>query len=299
MKILITGGLGYIGSRLCEAYRDSGDEITVIDNRFIPESVAFLAKERFKYYQLDILDEALIPLIKEADVIYHLAGITNVAYTKSEESKHLDGEIKRVGIEGTNFILKHMREETKLIFPSTHVVFEGHQFTENIEEDFQPNAQLTYSNVKLQNELDIKKKCKNYIILRLASVYGLGNNMRTQILPNLFSKITSQNETIKLFGGGVQLKSLVALGDVVDVMRFMSKSPIKNEIYHVSNESRTVNEVANLCNSIKRVNIIKTDDEIPNKGYSLSNKKLLSTGFKFKCNLESEMRKMISRWSTR
>ena len=56
---------------------------------------------------------------------------------------------------------------------------------------------------------------KNYVILRLGSVYGYSTDtMRINIMPNLFSKIASQNGTINLFSGGKQIKSLVPLIDV-------------------------------------------------------------------------------------
>ncbi len=75
----------------------------------------------------------------------------------------------------------------------------------------------------------------NYIILRLASVYGFSNDStRIQIVPNLFSKIASENGTIKLFAKGVQLKSLVALKDVARCFKFMEeKLKIKNEIFNL------------------------------------------------------------------
>ena len=58
----------------------------------------------------------------------------------------------------------------------------------------------------------IKKSGKNYIILRLGSVYGYStDSMRIDIMPNLFSKIASQNGTLKLFAGGRQIKSLSSL----------------------------------------------------------------------------------------
>ena len=66
---------------------------------------------------------------------------------------------------------------------------------------------------KVQNEKDIKESKKNYVIFRLGSVYGYSSSdtMRINIMPNLFSKIASQNGTINLFAGGKQIKSVVVL----------------------------------------------------------------------------------------
>ena len=75
--------------------------------------------------------------------------------------------------------------------------------------------------------------------------------MIINIMPNIFSKIASQNGTIKLFAGGKQLKSLVNLVDVVRCMKFMEEnSKIKNEIFHLVNEQTTVRKVAEICKKI-------------------------------------------------
>ena len=74
----------------------------------------------------DILDKDLVnKYFKNADVVHHLAGVTSVPRTKSESSKEQDDKIKLVAEEGTQNILNAISNECKLIFPSTHVVYEG------------------------------------------------------------------------------------------------------------------------------------------------------------------------------
>jgi len=156
-----------------------------------------------------------------------------------------------------------------------------------------------YAKSKNQNEVDIKKNHQNYVILRLGSVYGYSlDTMRINIMPNLFSKITSQDGVIKLFSGGKQLKSLVSLIDVVRCMKFVEeKEEIKNETFHLVNEQTTVKKVAELCKKINpKVKLIITKDETPNLGYTLSNKKLLNTGFKFLYNLQNSVEEMVDNW---
>ena len=107
-------------------------------------------------------------------------------------------------------------------------------------------------------------------------------------MPNLFSKITSQDGTIKLFSGGKQFKSLVPLIDVVRCFKFMAdRSEINNEIFNLTKDNVTVKEIALICKKInKNVTIIETTDEVANLGYTLSNKKLLKFGFRFLYNLK-------------
>ena len=99
-------------------------------------------------------------------------------------------------------------------------------------------------------------------------------------MPNLFSKIASQNGTISLFGGGKQIKSVVPLIDVVRCMKFMEENDkIKKETFNLAKESVTVKQVAEMCKKYNpKISIEVTDDETPNLGYTLSNKKLFRTG---------------------
>lgn len=303
-KIVITGGLGYIGSELCKLY--SGESryknIVVVDKKFVSERVKQLRDWGIEFIQASILDEnAMAEIVKDADVVIHLAGITDVAYVKTQSNAEQDKEIIETGITGTKNIIKHVKKDCKIIFPSTHVVYEGFSETRtDLTESEPPCPVLTYSTVKVQSEIDFAASDVNYVILRLGSVYGYSTDtMRMGIMPNLFSKIASQNGTIKLFSGGVQLKSLVPIFDVARCMKFMAeRSDIQREIFHLAKENMTVKQVAELCKEINpKLTIIETQDEIPNLGYTISNQKLLNTGFEFRYNIRQCMEEMIRNWS--
>ena len=227
-KIVITGGLGYIGTELCKIYSGYSwnDQITVLDNRFISERVNQLRKWNINFVHGDILNKKLInDLLFDADVVHHLAGITNVPRTKSESMDSHDEKIKLVGEQGTQNILDAISDKCKIIFPSTHVVYEGiGEIKTDIDEEETTKPLLSYSLSKSANETQIKNSGKNYNILRLGSVHGYSNDtMRIDIMPNLFSKIASQNGTLKLFAGGRQIKSLVPLIDVARCFKFMEE----------------------------------------------------------------------------
>ena len=304
-KIVIVGALGYLGSELCKLY--SGESwfhnIVAIDSKFVSKRISQLKDWNIKFYQGEILDKDFLKNhLKDADIVHHLAGVTDVAYVKKESNPEQDKKIKQIAIEGTNNILELIPQKCKIIFPSTHVIYEGLKETKkNITEDQKPCPVLIYSSSKVQNEEDIKKSRKNYIILRLGSVYGYSDTdtMRINIMPNLFSKITSQDGEINLFGGGKQIKSVVPLIDVVRCMKFMEKNEkISKEIFNLVKETVTVKEVAEICKKHNpKVTIKSTDDEIPNLGYALSNKKLLNTGFKFLYSLDESIFTMVQNWS--
>ena len=303
-NILITGALGYIGTELCKLYSGFSwkYEVVAIDNRFISERVNELKRRKIKFVQADILNlDAIKPFIEKAEIVHHLAGITDVAYVKKESNKVKDELTIKVAVEGTANVLKLMNSEAKIIFPSTHVVYEGlKEKKENIQENENTSTFLAYSSSKVENEKQIIDSGKKYAILRLGSVYGFSTDtMRMNIMPNLFSKIASQNGKIKLFGGGLQLKSLVPLIDVARCFKFIEeKKDFEDGVYNLTKENVTVKEVAELCKKINpKLEILLTSDEVPNKGYSLSNKKLLKTGFKFVNSLEKCLEEMITKWS--
>ena len=303
-KIVITGGLGYIGTELCKLYSGVSwhHEIVVIDNRFISERVNQIRNWNMEFVQGDILDKNLIVRhCKNADVVHHLAGITDVPRTKNDAKSSKDEKIKEVGEKGTQNILDVISNDCKIIFPSTHVVYEGtNEVKINIKENEATRPVLSYSLSKSINENQLKKSGKNYVILRLGSVYGYSaDSMRIDIMPNLFSKIASQDGTLKLFAGGRQIKSLVPLIDVARCFKFMEeKKEINSETFNLTKDTITVKEVAEICKKYNpKVILRETNDEVPNLGFSLDNKKLKDTGFKFLYNLDRNIKEMIHKWS--
>ena len=303
-KIVITGGLGYIGTELCKLYSGVSwnTEITVIDNRFISERVNQVRNWNMNFVHGDILDKNLVEkYCKDADIVHHLAGITEVPRTKSESSNDKDKKITLVAKQGTQNILDAISDKCKIILPSTHVVYEGIEKVKNdILENEETKPILSYANSKVINEKQLKDSGKNYIILRLGSVYGYSTDTtRLDIMPNLFSKISSQDGILKLFAGGRQIKSLVPLIDVARCFKFMEeRDDISSEVFNLTKDVVTVKEVAEICKKYNpKITLRETNDEIPNLGFSLSNKKILNAGFKFLYNLDESIKDMISKWS--
>ena len=154
-KIVVVGALGYLGTELCKLY--SGESwfhnIIAIDSRFVSKRVNQLKNWNIKFYQGEILDkEFLNKHLHDADIVHHLAGVTDVAYVKKEATPGQDDKIRKIAIEGTNNILNVISKKCKIIFPSTHVIFEGLKETKkDIDEELEPCPTLTYSSSKVQN----------------------------------------------------------------------------------------------------------------------------------------------------
>ena len=98
-KIVITGGLGYLGTELCKLYSGISrkHEIIVIDNRFLSERVNELKNWNIKFIQGAILDKELMQkLMHDADIVHHLAGITDVAYVSNDIDIERDKKVKKI-----------------------------------------------------------------------------------------------------------------------------------------------------------------------------------------------------------
>ena len=303
-KIVITGGLGYIGTELCKIYSGYSwnDQITVIDNRFVSERVNQIRNWNMNFVQGDILDKELIKkYCSDADIVHHLAGITDVPRVKSESNIEHEKKIKEVGEQGTQNILDVISDNCKIVMPSSHVVYEGIDKVKNdIKEDEKTSPVLSYGKSKDYNEKQLKASGKNYIILRLGSVYGFSTDTaRIDIMANFFSKVASQNGTLKLFAGGRQVKSLVPLIDVARCFKFMEeRDDLNSDIFNLTKDTVSVKDVAELCKKYNpKITLKETNDEVPNMGFSLSNKKILNTGFKFLYSLDESIKEMILKWS--
>ena len=305
-KIVITGGLGYIGMELCKIY--SGESrnvnVTVLDRSFFSSRIRQLRRWGIDFQQVDILNEQKVKeFLKDADIIYHLTEITDVGTTIKDKDPIRDKQILDVAINGTKNVLKYSKKDAKIIFPSSHVVFEGlSKQVLDIDENHDVAPVLPYSNGKYLSEQSIQSSGKNFVILRLGSVYGLSfDSMRLNTVTNLFAKISASGGQINLFAKGVQLKSLVSVVDVARGLKFVGESTnINREVYHFSNESVTIKQLGEICKKINKSLILKsTDDDIPNNGYTLSNQKIKKTGFKFLYNLKQSIEEMHEAWSVR
>ena len=96
-KIVIIGALGYLGTELSRLYSGESHyhDIVGIDNRFISERVNQLRNWNIRFFQGQILDKSFLEIhLKKADIVHHLAGITDVAYIKNESNRELDDKIK-------------------------------------------------------------------------------------------------------------------------------------------------------------------------------------------------------------
>ena len=217
MKILITGGAGFIGRHLA-LLLSKNHSITIYDNLSNSTKPDF---ENVKFVKGDILDyEIFLEASKEFDVVIHLAAKIDVA-----ESVINPKDTMNVNVNGTENILKCCVENKikKIIFASSAAVY-GEQ--ENIiTEETKTNPLSPYGESKLVAEEKIKKYCNennlNAIIFRMFNVYGSGQTKQYAGVITKFSDNILQNISLTIYGDGKQTRDFISINDIVEAYRYV------------------------------------------------------------------------------
>lgn len=197
MRVLVTGGVGFIGRHLVEALRDSGDEVVVLDNlrrgnrRAIPDDVYFIEGDIRDY---DTVHRAMSGCV----TVYHLAAQSNVMGAVSDSDYSFTSNVV-----GTYHILKSAVEADvkRVVFSSSREVY-GEVDTLPVAENQPTDAKNPYGASKVAGEAYCRVFQATHGIdvnvMRLANVYGLGDLNR--VIPNWLEQARTGEDLI-LYGG--------------------------------------------------------------------------------------------------
>lgn len=239
MKILVTGGAGFIGSHLTKRLLMEGHSVCVVDNLSTGklENVPSAAH----FYHLDIRDKKLSSvLIKETpQIIYHLAAQTSVLLSVADPAE--DADVNIVG----SLNLFHIATEnkvSKIIYSSTAAVY-GVPESLPITEDQLVNPISGYGLSKLTAEKYLQYYHSaygiNYTILRYANVYGLGQDGSGEGgVVAKFMRQALNHEQPQIFGDGKQTRDFVYIEDVVEA-NIRSMNQANQQTLHISTSIAT------------------------------------------------------------
>lgn len=294
MKILVTGGAGYISSILVPKLLIKGYQVTVLDNfRYRQSSLLdHCHNKKLEIIRGDARDERLIKgQLKSADAIFPLACLTGAPISNFDPIG-----AKTINLDAVKMIVDHKSKNQLLIFPSTQSVY-GNQ-KEICTEKTLPHPLSLYSSLKVEAEKVISSS-QNWILFRLATVFGLSPRMRLDLLVNDFTYRALYGKFIVLFEANFR-RDYVYIGDVADAFIFCLKNfrKLKEEIYNIklSNVNLTKKE---LCEEIKKQipNFVYLESPIaedPDKrDYIVSSKKIERLGFKAKISIQNGIAELI------
>jgi len=245
MKILVTGGAGFIGSNVVDAHIEKGYDVVVVDD--LSSGKKGNLNRKAKFYKLDICDRALEEVFKEEriDIVNHHAAQVDVR--KSTADPVFDA---RINIEGSLNILENCRKYKikKIIFASSGGVVYGEcgKFPPNEDSSVSPISPYGVSKYAVECYLSTYAKIYGlkYTALRYGNVYGPRQDPYGEAgVVAIFSGKMLNNEEVNIFGDGKQVRDYVYVGDVVRA-NILCLENGDNEIFNIgTGKSTSVNRL--------------------------------------------------------
>jgi nucleoside-diphosphate-sugar epimerase len=257
-KVLVTGAGGYIGTQLVKDLVKSGNDVTAVDRFFFGQETLkdFFANPKVSIIQKDIRD------LTEADMVGHevvcdLACLSNdpageidpaLTYAINRDGRiHVASTAKRAGV-------------NKYIISSSCSVY-GQGQEPQLTEKSATNPISVYAKSTLEAEqqnLSIADKNFSVTSLRNATVFGLSNRMRFDLVVNLMTLTAFQKGRIIVMGGGKQWRPLVHLSDVSNAFQLIINSSIdkvNQEVFNIGLDNFQIKNLAYLVREELPINI--------------------------------------------
>lgn len=214
MRVIVTGGFGYLGSALVQKLLDEDVDVVVLDVGYfgIPQWVVGRAGQ-LKCLRLNVRDS--VEIIDDSfDAVFHLAAISNDPVGRMSESAVYNPSLLFSG----NLADACLRHGVHLVFPSSCSVYGAQSVP--VSESSQPNPLTGYSRNKLQIEKELLNKANrglNLSVFRLATVYGWSPNMRFDTVINMLVGMAQVFGKIDLNSDGLAFRPFIHIDDAVRV----------------------------------------------------------------------------------
>ncbi len=297
IKVLVTGGAGYIGSMLCTNLVDKGYDVTVIDLlKYDKNSISHLFfHKNFKFIKGDANNPNLIKKhIKNKNYIIPLAALVGAPLCEKFKKNAIKTNVVSIKI-----ILKYIKKGQRIIYPTTNSGYGIGAKNKYCDENSPLNPISLYGTTKLQAE-SLVMTHKNSVAFRLATVFGFSYRMRTDLLVNNFVKTAVDKKKLSIFEPHFR-RNYVHIKDVIGSFVFAIENfnKVKNNIYNLGLSSANLSKLM-LAKKIKKhlketkIKIIKNRKDPDKRDYFVSNKKIEKAGFKPKTSLDTGIREMIT-----
>jgi nucleoside-diphosphate-sugar epimerase len=297
-QVLVTGGLGYIGSIVCEHLLEAGFRVTALDNLMYGTGQQGLyhlcANPRFDFIKGDVRDEEMLRgAVEQADVIIHLAAIVGAPACERDPLLATSVNLDSVRL------LNRLRSPRQLVlYPNTNSGYGATSGESYCTEDSPLQPISLYGRTKVEAER-ILLDSPNTVTFRLATVFGMSPRMRLDLLVNHFVYAAFKEGYIVIFEKDFK-RNFVHVRDVADCM-----------LYTIGNSSRMVGRPYNLgldsANLSKEELALKVKVYVPGfyihfaaighdpdkRNYVVSNQRLLEAGFSARRSVDAGIQELL------
>ena len=261
MRVLITGGSGFIGGHLAEALLDAGHTVFIIDDLSTGsiENIAHLKGRPGFHYTIDTVfnDAVVAELVDRADVVFHLAAAVGVKLIVQDPVHTLE-----TNVHGTEVVLRHAAKKQKLVF----IASTSEVYGKSTDVPFREDADLVmgatsrhrwaYACSKAMDEFLAlaywKQKHLPVIIVRFFNTVGPRQTSRYGMVLPTFVRQALAGEPITVFGDGKQSRSFTYVGDVVGaLLRLMVEPKAIGQVFNIGNPQEVT--IGDLAQRVKQM----------------------------------------------
>ena len=297
MKVLVTGGAGYLGSVITQQLLETGYEVVVIDKLIFNQLslLPYTSNPNFKFIYGDVRNINLLKkLVNECDIIIPLAAI--VGFPACDEDPKLAYEINFEQIK--NIVDWIAGTDKKILYPNTNSGYGVGDSGVYCDENYPLKPISVYGKTKVDAEKYILDNTDG-ICFRLATVFGVSPRMRVDLLVNDFTYKAITDKYIVVFERNFK-RNFIHIKDVASAFIFMIENydTYKGEVFNVglSDANLSKKELLEKIQTHVRDFVVSYNDyyEDPDKrDYIVSNKKIESTGWKPVWNLDNGIKELI------
>ena len=295
MKVLITGGAGYLGSTLTKHLLEAGYSVTVLDN-LMYDQVTLLhlfSNPKFQFELGDVRDKKLLQeLVGLNDVIIPLAAIVGMPACKANPELTVAVNYQQVAD-----IVEVLRDDQKLILPNTNSQYGSSDSIITEESPFNPLSLYAKTKCDAENTMLANG---NGVSLRLATVFGVSPRMRTDLLVNDFVYKSVVDGYLVLFEAHFK-RNYIHVQDIARTFQFIIENyeKCKGHAFNVGLSTANLSKLE-LAETIKKYIpslVIKQDDfkeDFDKRNYIVSNDKLEALGWKPIYDLDYGIKQLMS-----
>ncbi|MEJ2249673.1 MAG: NAD-dependent epimerase/dehydratase family protein [Candidatus Lokiarchaeota archaeon] len=281
--VLITGGLGYIGSVLYDILKDENWHVEILDNHLFKE-----LKPTNPFIEADIRNkEEIREHIQKFDVIVNLAAIVGDPACLIDTNLAID-----INCQGTRNVAELCKEYGKDIVHLSTCSIYGSEPNRLVKEEDEGFPIDFYGQTKYTQERLVREICEGqYCVLRLGTAYGLSPRMRYDLVVNTFAARAKNHNEITIFGGE-QERPFVHIRDISRAIAHVIKNDLR-DIYNVRGDNLSLLDLGNIVKDLTGCNIKINRSITDKRSYIVENSKLTSTGFEYKYSIADAVNEII------